>query len=80
MAGLIAWFLTPLGRYVGIGIAALLLVSGVYMKGRWDQRYSDKVKLEKEISNAISKGEAGRADALKKFNDNKIPNSWFRDD
>jgi len=78
--GIFAFFLSPIGRYVGIGLAALSMLGGIYLKGRWDQRAADKIKLEKEISQAIEKGEAGRAEALKNFNDNKIPNSWFRDD
>jgi hypothetical protein len=80
MGAIIAFFLTPIGRWVGIGLASLLLSSGIYMKGRWDQRSADRLKIQREANDAIKKGEAGRAQALQRFKDNKIPDSWFRDD
>lgn len=80
MPGFLLWFLTPIGRYVGIGLAAVALIGGTYMKGRWDQRSADRIKIQREANEAIAKGEAGRANALQKFKDNKIPDSWFRDD
>lgn len=54
-------------------------VSGIYLKGRWDQRSADRAKIEKEISDAKLEGLQGRERALREFRDKRLPDSWFRD-
>lgn len=76
---MITWLLSPLGRIVGITLACLMLLSGTYMKGRWDQRMSDKLKIQQEIQDAVQKGHNGSADALRKFDAGKLPDSWWVD-
>lgn len=76
----VAWFSKKL-RLLALGAAAVVMGgSYLYMQGRWDQRAQDKAKIEMEISNANQKGLRGRADALRKFNEKKLPDSWFRDE
>lgn len=79
MPAILLWFLGPIGRYVGIGLGVLAIIGSTYMKGRWDQRAQDKAKLQAEIAQSIAKGEQGKADALKKFDEGHLPDSWFRD-
>lgn len=79
MAAIFAWFIGPIGRWVAGGLAILIALGGIYEKGRFDQRAYDKAKLQKEISNAIEKGENGRADALRKLDAGGLPDGWFRD-
>lgn len=79
MTAIIAFFLGPIGRWVGIGVIALMAIGGVYEKGRFDQRSYDKAKLQREISDAIEKGNDGAADALRKFDAGGLPDGWFRD-
>lgn len=56
-----------------------MLIGGVYAKGRHDGKLSYKAKIEREIADAINKGEAGRADALKQLDAGGVPDGWFRD-
>ena len=71
MPAILLWFLGPIGRYVGIGIVAVSLIGGVYAKGRYDGKTAYRAKLEREIKTAISKGDAAREQALRKFDSNK---------
>lgn len=76
---MIAFFLTPIGRWLAIGVVVLAGFAGSYVKGRVDGRSSYKAKVERQINEAISKGDNGRADALRKLDDGGLPNNWFRD-
>ena len=77
---ILAFFLSPLGRYVGIGIAALAIVGGVYTKGRIDGQTAYKAKIERQIKDAIDKGDSARADALRQFDaaPDSLPDDGFR--
>lgn len=77
--GIFAFLLSPVGRWIAGTLSVLSLACMIYTKGRLDGRASYKAKIEREISQAIQKGEKGRADALQKLHDNDIPDSWFRD-
>ena len=79
MPAIILWFLGPIGRWVGIGAVILAALGGLYVKGRIDGRNSYKAKVERQINDAIKKGDAGRADALRKLDDGSVPDNWFRD-
>lgn len=80
MTAIAAFILSPIGRWIaGVGIVVLLL-TGVYVKGRFDGRASYKAKVERQINEAIEKGDDGRAKALKKLDeDGEAPAGWFRD-
>ena len=67
MTGILAFLFSPLGRIVAIGAVALAIVGGAYTKGRIDGRAAYKAKIEREIKDAVDKGDAARADALRKF-------------
>ena len=68
---IIAFFLSPIGRYVAIGAAALALLGGIYVKGRSDGKASYQAALTRQANKAITKGNAAEADALKKFDQQK---------
>jgi hypothetical protein len=68
---MIAFFLSPLGRYVGIAAVALSFVGGVYLKGRSDGKAAYQAKLTREINKAIETGDRARTEALKKFDATK---------
>lgn len=80
MTAIIAFVFSPIGRWIaGVGIV-LLMLTGVYVKGRFDGRASYKAKIERQINDAIEKGDDGRAKALKKLDeDGEAPSGWFRD-
>jgi hypothetical protein len=77
---ILAFFFSPLGRVVAIGLAALAIVGGAYTKGRFDGRASYKAKIEREIANAIEKGDAARERALRDFDaaPDELPDDGFR--
>lgn len=79
MTAILAFVFSPIGRWVVGALSILVLIGGIYTKGRLDGRSSYKAKIERQINEAISKGDAGRADALKKLDDGSAPDGWFRD-
>lgn len=76
---ILAFFFSPLGRYVAIGLAALAIVGGAYTKGRIDGRASYKAKIERQISDAIASGNEARDRALGELNAGRVPDHWLRD-
>lgn len=76
---MIAFLLSPIGRYLAIGIAAVAIVGGVYTKGRLDGRASYKAKIERQIKDAVEKGTDARNNALRELDAGRVPNDWFRD-
>lgn len=79
MTTILGFFLSPIGRWVGGLLLVGGLLAGVYFKGRIDGRASFKAKVERQINDAVQKGETGRADALKELDAGGAPDSWFRD-
>lgn len=77
---MIAFFLSPLGRYLAIGLAAVAIVGGAYTKGRLDGRASYKAKIERQIKDAVEKGNDARNNALRDLDAGRVPDSWFRDE
>lgn len=83
IATVLGFIFSPVGRYVTIGGVSLLLLSGAYVKGRFDGRAHYKAKIEREIAKAVRKGDAAREKALRDFNalpDDELPNDGFRRD
>jgi len=79
MTAILAFVLSPIGRWIAGAGMLILLAGGIYAKGRYDGRSSYKAKIERQINEAIEKGDNGRADALKQLDDGSVPNGWFRD-
>lgn len=79
MSAILAFFLGPIGKWIGIAGVGVLLIFGSYAKGRWDGSAAHKAKIERQINDAIQKGEQGRVDALRKLDAEQLPDSWFRD-
>ncbi len=79
MTAILAFFLSPVGRYIMGALAIVTIIGGIYVKGRHDGKLSYQAKVQREIAEAIQSGEAGRADALKKLDAKGIPDGWFRD-
>lgn len=73
------WLVGPIGRWFSVALIVLLSLGGIYTKGRIDGRASYKAKVERQINDAITKGDQGRADALRKLDDGGVPDGWFRD-
>lgn len=80
MMAAIAFLTSPFGRYVGIGAIALLIVGGAYTKGRFDGRASYKAKIERQIKDAVEKGNDARERALRDLDAGRLPDAWFRDE
>ena len=79
MTAILAFVFSPIGRWVVGALSILVLLGGIYSKGRFDGRASYKAKIERQINEAVSQGDNGRADALKKLDDGSTPDGWFRD-
>ncbi len=80
MTAILAFVFSPIGRYVAIGLVFVAAIGGVYTKGRYDGRTSYKAKIEREIKDAVDKGDAARADALRRFDaaPDELPDDGFR--
>ncbi len=77
---ILLWFITsPIGRAIILIAVVLIGDLGIYAKGRIDGKASYKAKIERQINEAVQKGDDGRADALRKLNDGGVPDGWFRD-
>lgn len=76
---ILLFFIGPIGRYISIAAIASIALGGVYTKGRLDGRASYKLKVERQINEAILKGDHGRVDALKQLDAGRVPEYWFRD-
>lgn len=73
------FFLTPVGRWVGIlGISAMALV-GAYGKGYFDGRAAYRAKVERQIKAAVAGASAERERALRELGAGRVPDAWFRD-
>lgn len=68
---MIAFFLSPIGRWVGGAAIVIALIGSVYLKGRSDGKASYQAKVEREIKRAVDRGDKARTEALKKFDANK---------
>jgi hypothetical protein len=76
---MIAALLSPVGRWIAGGLVIIAALGGLYTKGRLDGRASYKSKVERQINDAIAKGDKGRADALRDLDAGGVPDHWFRD-
>lgn len=76
---MLAFFLSPIGRWLAGALVAVAALGGIYTKGRLDGRASYKAKVERQINEAIQKGENGRADALRELDAGSVPDGWWRD-
>ena len=57
MTAILAFVFSPIGRWIaGVGVV-LLMLTGIYVKGRFDGRASYKAKIERQINQAIEKGD-----------------------
>lgn len=64
---IIAFFFSPIGRIVAIGVAALALFGGIYIKGRSDGKAAYQAALTRQANKAIANGNRAEAEALKRF-------------
>ena len=70
---------SPVGRWIAGAVAIVLIIGGIYVKGRHDGKLSYQAKVQREIAQAIQTGDAGRADTLKRLDAGGLPDGWFRD-
>jgi Flp pilus assembly protein TadB len=65
----IAWFLSPIGRYVGIFLVTIAILGGLYWKIRGDARSDAQLEIMhntlERITNAIRRGDAVSTDPSK---------------
>jgi hypothetical protein len=67
------------GRIAAIVLIVATAGLGVWTHGDLHGRKAMKLKIEQEKQEAIVKGKQGAADALKKLDNNTIPDYWWRD-
>ena len=74
------WFLSPIGRYVGLAILAAIAY------GAWDLtiRHSEDVRIQQkehiERQHAVQKGTSARDRATRRFDNGRLRNDGFRRD
>lgn len=78
---ILLWFLSPIGRYVAIGLVVLSAVGFIYGKGRYDDHVAYTAKIEREAADAVAKANAASDAADKKFHSHPIargpkPHRW----
>lgn len=82
MIALLGWFLTPIGKWVGIALVASVLIGSVVLKIQRDAAAMERAKIEQENSNAIDKAREAR-DSLRaacdRAPDDCVPDDNFRD-
>ena len=76
---IVTFFLSPIGRYLAIGLVAVAAIGSVYTKGRFDGRASYKAKIEGQIKDAVAKGTDARDHSLRELDAGRVPDAWFRD-
>jgi hypothetical protein len=81
MPALLLWFLSPIGRYLGIAALAAALAGGIYAAGAYNDHVAYTKKLEQEAVHAVTKADAARKAADKKFHSHPIavgpkPHRW----
>ena len=59
----LAFFLSPIGRWLGGAAIVLAVVAGIYMKGHSDGSASVQRKWDAAVQAAIERGEKARSDA-----------------
>lgn len=83
MSAVIAFFLSPLGRYVGIGLVAAALLGGIYAKGRSDGSAAAYAKVERQQKRAIALANKARERLMESCQQSPqtcVPDEWFRDE
>lgn len=80
MGGILSFFLSPLGKWLGGALVIVTVIGGTYTKGRLDGRASYKAKIERQIKDAVEKGTEARDNALRDLDAGRVPDSWFRDE
>lgn len=63
MTAIIAFFVSPIGRILAIGIAAVAIVTGAYVKGDLHGRSVVQAKWDAAEQAAVARGEKARTDA-----------------
>lgn len=76
---IISFITSPIGKWIAGAGVILIIIGGIYVKGRQDGKLSYQVKVQREITAAINRGDEGRADALKQLDAGGVPDGWFRD-
>lgn len=77
---ILLWFLGPLGRYVGMALLAAALVGGIYGKGRYDDHVAYTHKLQVKKEHDITKGNAARERAVKRYDAGRLHDDGFSRD
>lgn len=80
MPALLLWFLGPIGRYVGIALLAAAVVGGVRAKWYFDDQATFTAKLEAKKQHDITKADAARRSAVRRYDAGKLRNDGYRRD
>jgi len=65
--GVITFLLSPVGRWIAGALAILAIIGGIYFKGRMDGKGAYRSQVEREITDAVRKGNSAREKALRDF-------------
>lgn len=68
---LVSFVFSPIGKWVSIGLVIAAAVGGIYGKGYYDSHEAYKAKMERQAADAVTKADAARSAAQKKFDEGK---------
>lgn len=77
---LILWFLSPLGRYVGLALLVSAFVGGIYVKGQHDEKVHIQETIIRESTKTITKATTARRAATERFDAGRMRNDGFARD
>lgn len=77
---LILWFLSPLGRYVGLLLLASAFIGGIYVKGQHDANIRIQEKIVRDSKTAITKADRDRGAAVDQFDAGRLRDDGFARD
>jgi hypothetical protein len=64
---ILTFFLSPVGRLLGIGLLVVALIAGIDIHARVSQFRADQARIEREAATAVSKANEARKAAVNKF-------------
>lgn len=76
----LGWFLSPIGRWVGMVLIVLTAVGVIYGKGAYDDHVAYTARIEREAQSAIQKGNAARDAATRQFDAGGVRDDGFSRD
>lgn len=77
---ILLWFLSPLGRYVGMALLVSAFLAGIYVKGEHDAKVRIQENIIRETTKAVDKARVARKSATDRFDAGRMRDDGFARD